>query len=122
MSEEHQIEVEVNEVEVNEPKAKGQVHSAGESVSKAISSIMDSLEAALTARGNTVMVRVNDEALARLDMLVASGICSSRSEAAAFLLQRGIESSEPLFTRIADVTAQITTLRDELQEWVQERK
>jgi tyrosyl-tRNA synthetase len=122
MSEEHEIEVEVTEAEVNETKGKSQVQSASESVSKAISSIMDSLEAALTARGNTVMVRVNDEALERLDMLVASGICSSRSEAAAFLLQRGIESSEPLFTRIADVTAQITTLREELQAWVQERK
>jgi Arc/MetJ-type ribon-helix-helix transcriptional regulator len=122
VSEEHQVEVEVNEVEVNEPKGKSQAQSAGESVSKAISSIMESLEAALTGRGNTVMVRVNDEALEKLDMLVASGICGSRSEAAAFLLQRGIESSEPLFMRIADVTEQITTLRQELQEWVQQRK
>jgi Arc/MetJ-type ribon-helix-helix transcriptional regulator len=122
VSEGKQVEVEVTEVEVNEPKSKSQAQSAGESVGKAISNIMDSLEAALTGRGNTVMVRVNDEALEKLDMLVASGICSSRSEAAAFLLQRGIESSEPLFTRIADVTTQITTLRQELQEWVQERK
>jgi Arc/MetJ-type ribon-helix-helix transcriptional regulator len=122
VSEEHQVEVEVTEAEVTEPKGKSQVQSASESMSKAIGSIMESLEAALTARGNTVMVRVNDEALERLDMLVASGICSSRSEAAAFLLQRGIESSEPLFTRIADVTSQITTLREELQGWVQQNK
>jgi Arc/MetJ-type ribon-helix-helix transcriptional regulator len=122
VSEEHQVEVEVNEVEVNELKGKSQAQSASESVGKAISSIMESLEAALTGRGNTVMVRVNDEALEKLDMLVASGICGSRSEAAAFLLQRGIESSEPLFMRISDVTEQITTLRQELQEWVQARK
>ncbi len=122
MSEEHEVEVEVNEVEVNEPKAKSQAQSASESVGKAINSIMESLEAALTGRGNTVMVRVNDEALDKLDMLVASGICSSRSEAAAFLLQRGIESSEPLFMRISDVTEQITTLRQELQEWVHQKK
>ncbi|MFN2129508.1 MAG: hypothetical protein ACK2VD_03205 [Anaerolineae bacterium] len=122
MSEEHEVEVEVNEVEVNEPKAKSQAQSASESVGKAINTIMESLEAALTGRGNTVMVRVNDEALDKLDMLVASGICSSRSEAAAFLLQRGIESSEPLFMRISDVTEQITTLRQELQEWVHQKK
>jgi hypothetical protein len=122
MMEEHEVEVEVNEVEVNEPKAKSQTQSASESVSKAINSIMESLEAALTGRGNTVMVRVNDEALEKLDMLVASGICGSRSEAAAFLLQRGIESSEPLFMRISDVTEQITTMRQELQEWVHQRK
>jgi hypothetical protein len=122
MMEEHEVEVEVNEVEVNEPKAKSQAQSASESVGKAINSSMESLEAALTGRGNTVMVRVNDEALEKLDMLVASGICGSRSEAAAFLLQRGIESSEPLFMRISDVTEQITTMRQELQEWVHQRK
>ena len=81
---------------------------------------MDTLDAALAGRGNTVMVRVNDEALAKLDMLVASGICSSRSEAAAFLLQRGIDSSIELFEHISTVTGEITRMRDELQEWVQE--
>ena len=112
MDTENKVEVD----EVAEGKAKSQ--SAGESVGRAITNIMDTLEAALTARGNTVMVRVNDEALAKLDMLVASGICSSRSEAAAFLLQRGIESSTPLFARIGNVTDQITSLRQELQDWV----
>ena len=108
------------EVEVTEEKTKTQ--SAGESVGKAISSIMDTLETALVGRGNAVMVRVNDEALEKLDMLVASGICTSRSESAAFLLQRGIESSEALFGRIADVTQKITSMREELQEWVQKAK
>ena len=93
--------------------------SASESVSKAINTVMSSLETALTARGNTVMVRVNDEALAKLDMLVSSGICKSRSESAAFLLQRGIDSSAALFDRIADVTAKIDTLQAELADLVQ---
>jgi hypothetical protein len=110
---ENQVEV---EVEVSEEKAKSK--SAGESVGRAITNIMDTLEAALTARGNTVMVRVHDEALSKLDMLVASGICSSRSEAAAFLLQRGIEGSAALFARIGDVTQEINALRQELQDWV----
>ena len=123
MSEEIKTETE----EVVEEKAKGHstgesvskaINSAGESVGKAINSIMDTLETALTGRGNTVMVRVNDEALEKLDMLVASGICSSRSESAAFLLQQGIEHSESLFARISDVTGQITSMREELQEWV----
>ena len=83
---------------------------------------MDSLEAALTGRGNTVMVRVNDEALAKLDMLVQAGICKSRSESAAFLLQRGIEGSGALFDRIESVTSRITALRQELLESVQEIK
>ena len=118
---------EIKTEEVVEEKAKGHstgesvskaINSAGESVGKAINSIMDTLETALTGRGNTVMVRVNDEALEKLDMLVASGICSSRSESAAFLLQQGIEHSESLFARISDVTGQITSMREELQEWV----
>ena len=82
-----QVEVEVTVVE--EPKKK----ASTEGMSKALGSFVGSLEAALSGRGNSVMVRVNDEALSRLDMLVAAGICKSRSESAAFLLQRGIENS-----------------------------
>ena len=93
--------------------------SASESVSKAINNVMASLETALTARGNTVMVRVNDEALAKLDMLVSGGICKSRSESAAFLLQRGIESSAALFDQIAEVTSKIDALQAELADLVQ---
>ena len=114
MSEEVTVEVEVTEQEGKTPKA-------GDSVGKAIN-IMDTLEVALAGRGNAVMVRVNDEALEKLDMLVASGICTSRSESAAFLPQRGIESSEALFGRIAEVTQKITSMREELQEWVQKAK
>jgi Arc/MetJ-type ribon-helix-helix transcriptional regulator len=114
-------EVEFEEVEVKEvkePKKK----AAGESVSKAINSFMETLEAALTGRGNSVMVRVNDEALEKLDMLVAAGICKSRSESVAFLLQRGIESSAELFDRIASVTTKITKMREELLESVKKIK
>ena len=100
------------------PKGK----TAGESVGQAINSFVDTLEVALAGRGNAVMVRVNDEALEKLDMLVASGICGSRSESTAFLLQAGIEGSEALFSRISEVTTQITSMRQELQDWVQEGK
>jgi len=109
------VEVEVEQV-TEEPKKK----TSGDSVTKAINSLMSTLESALSGRGNTVMVRVNDEALAKLDMLVAAGICKSRSESAAFLLQRGIESSAKLFDRIASVTSQISKLREELLASVQE--
>ena len=106
----------------NETQENPKVKLAGESVGKAINSFVDTLEVALAGRGNAVMVRVNDEALKKLDMLVASGICGSRSESAAFLLQRGIEGAEPLFARISEVTTQITSMREELQDWVQKGK
>ena len=122
MSEEHkaeEVEVTVETVERPEGAEKPKKKSPGESVGQVITNMMDSLESALVGRGNAVMVRVNDEALSKLDSLVASGICKSRSESAAFLLQRGIESSEALFARIESVTDQIQSLRQELQEWVQ---
>ena len=126
MSEEVKVEVEINE---GKPKSQstgesvGKVlNEAGESVGKAINTFMETLESALTGRGNTVMVRVNDEALEKLDMLVAAGICKSRSESAAFLLQRGIESSAELFDRIASVTTKITKMREELLESVKKIK
>jgi hypothetical protein len=122
-----EVEVQVNETteeareKTGDPVSKA-IENAGESVGKALTNIMDSLETALTGRGNTVMVRVNDEALSKIDMLVAGGICSSRSEATAFLLQQGIERSAALFDRIEDVTNKITSMRAELQDWVQEAK
>ena len=113
-----EVEVEVVErPETVDAHAGGQ--KAGESVGRAISSFMDTLESALVGRGNAVMVRVNDEALEKLDMLVASGICKSRSESAAFLLQRGIESCEAMFARISEVTTKISDLRQGLMQWVQ---
>lgn len=108
MDENDQVEVEVEVVE-GEKKA-----NTSANVSKAINSIVGSLEAALTGRGNAVMVRVNDEALEKLDMLIEAGICKSRSESAAFLLQRGIDSSGALFDRIQSVTTQISKMREEL--------
>ena len=92
----------------------------GKSVGQAINNIMDTLEAALSGRGNTVMVRVNDEALEKLDMLIEAGICKSRSESAAFLLQRGIEGSGTLFDRIESVTAKIAKMRHDLRQSVED--
>ena len=110
MAENPEVEVEVEVVEGEKKVASG----TGASVGKTINSIVESLEVALSGRGNAVMVRVNDDALAKLDMLIEAGICKSRSESAAFLLQRGIDSSGALFDRIQSVTAQITRMRDDL--------
>jgi hypothetical protein len=120
MSEENKAkEVEVK-IETAEETEKPKKKSPGESVGQVITNVMDTLETALVGRGNSVMVRVNDEALQKLDTLVAGGICKSRSESAAFLLQKGIEGSEALFGRIESVTDQIQSLQQELQDWVQE--
>ncbi len=111
---------EQEEVKVEVVEEENRRKASGERVGAALTSLVGSLEAALTGRGNVVTVRVNDVALKRLDMLVDSGICKSRSEAAAFLLQRGIESSGALFDRIASVTNRIQELREGLLSSVPE--
>ena len=62
------------------------------------------------------MVRVNDETLRRLDMLVDAEITKSRSESAAYLIGEGIKATEELYAKIAEVTDQIVKLREQLRE------
>lgn len=73
---------------------------------------------ALQGRGNVVMVRVNDEALRHLDMLVEAEITKSRSESAAFLINEGIAANQELFGKISTITQKITELRDLLRQEV----
>jgi hypothetical protein len=77
------------------------------------------LGVALKGRGNVVMVRVNDEALHHLDMLVEAEITKSRSESAAFLINEGITANQGLFDRIGEIAQQISDLRTQLREQVQ---
>jgi Arc/MetJ-type ribon-helix-helix transcriptional regulator len=66
-------------------------------------------------RGNVVMVRVGDAAIARLDELVEAGLFRSRSEAAAFLIGAGIEAQAPLFQKIGKHSAEIKKIRESLK-------
>ncbi len=70
-----------------------------------VESLGKTLAAALQDRANVVMVRVNDDALKHLDMLIEADITKSRSESAAFLITEGI-------------TEQITALRAQLRKTV----
>lgn len=66
-------------------------------------------------RGNVVMVRVGDSAVAALDQLVEGGLFGSRSEAAAFLLGAGIEAQHKLFDRVGKHSAEIKRIRQSLK-------
>ncbi|PKO15806.1 MAG: hypothetical protein CVU39_09795 [Chloroflexi bacterium HGW-Chloroflexi-10] len=85
---------------------------------KQVENIGQALGDALQGRGNVVMVRVNDEALGHLDMLVEAEVVKSRSEAAALLINEGIQANREMFEKISAVTQQITALRDKLKETV----
>jgi hypothetical protein len=85
---------------------------------KQAESFAQTLAEALQGRGNVVMVRVNDEALAHLDMLVEAEVTKSRSGSAAFLINEGIQANEALFKRISAITDQIAELREQLRQEV----
>ena len=88
-----------------------QVENFTENLGKALGS-------ALQDRANVVMVRVNDDSLSYLDMLVEADVTKSRSESAAFLINEGIKANQALFNRIREITDQISSLKAQLRESV----
>ncbi|GEM_PF-890486 len=89
---------------------------------KQVENIGQTLGEALQGRGNVVMVRVNDDTLAHLDMLVEAELARSRSEAAALLIGEGMKANVPLFERIRQITDQIAALRGQLRQSVQDEE
>lgn len=66
-------------------------------------------------RTNVVMVRLGDDALKQIDLLVAATLFSSRSEAAAFLIGAGAENQKDLLERLNAHTEEIKRLKDQLR-------
>ena len=100
------------EIIIDEAKsAASQAFSGAETIGE---SLEETLQDALSARNNVVMVRLNKESLIKLDDLVESGIVSSRSEAAAFLIGEGVKARSGLYDRISEKTAQIRKAKEEL--------
>jgi hypothetical protein len=85
---------------------------------KQVENIGQALGDALQGRGNVVMVRINDESLRYLDMLVEAEVAKSRSEAAALLINEGVNANQELFQQIGKVTEQIEALREHLRKTV----
>ncbi len=83
-----------------------------------VESLGQNLGEALAGRGNVVMVRVNDDALRYLDILVDAEVTRSRSESAAFLINEGVKANQAMFDRIEGVARQIEELRAQLRETI----
>ncbi len=94
------------------------INEAFKQVEKQVGSISKALGGALQDRANVVMVRVNDDSLQYLDILVEADITKSRSESAAFLINEGIKANETLFNQIREITDQISALKAQLREAV----
>ena len=82
--------------------------------------IRDKIKSVRTSRDSVVMVRVNRDVLEKLDELVDSGVNSSRSEAAAFMIAEGMKSKTDLFDKIAEKTEIIRNAREELRKLLNE--
>jgi hypothetical protein len=82
--------------------------------------IKDKIKSVRTSRDSVVMVRVDRDVLEKLDELVDSGVNSSRSEAAAYMIAEGMKSKTDLFDKIAEKTEIIRNAREELRKLLNE--
>lgn len=67
-------------------------------------------------RTNVVMVRMDDDSFEKIDVLVDAKVCKSRSEAAAYLISKGIESQNETFEKITELSTQIKDLRGKMYD------
>jgi hypothetical protein len=67
-------------------------------------------------RDYVVMVRVNQNSIDKIDQLVSSGLFKSRSESAAFLIGRGIITTDQVFDKIKEKVSEIDRLKEELKK------
>jgi hypothetical protein len=98
--------------------ARETINEAFKQVENFTENLGKALGSALQDRANVVMVRVNNDSLDYLDMLVEADITKSRSESAAFLINEGIKANEGLFNKIREITDQIAYLKAQLRETV----
>jgi Arc/MetJ-type ribon-helix-helix transcriptional regulator len=70
----------------------------------------------LGTRGNVLNVRVDDPSIEAIDSLISAGVFKTRSEAAAYLIQVGIESKSEVFGKVGETAKRITELREEMKD------
>jgi ATP-dependent Clp protease ATP-binding subunit ClpA len=70
-------------------------------------------------KNNVVMCRLDDRDLDAIDTLIEAGICTTRSDAAAWLIHAGIEANTTLLTSVRDTVAEIRRLREVAQAMAQ---
>jgi len=121
MGEENVIEGEATEMAAEARPAGGKApdpKAAVAAMKNAVGSFSKAVTAALQDRTHVIIVRVNDDALRHMDLLVQAEVTKSRPESAAFLISEGIKANEALFNRINSVTQQISSLRTQLREMI----
>ncbi len=109
---------EVNKV-VREAVGRGSeaVGAMGENVKQ---TLQETVRGQRSARTSVVMVRVDTDSLHRLDELIEAGLCSSRSEAAHFLITAGIAAKQGTFDKIGEKIEDIRKAKRELRDLLRE--
>lgn len=94
-----------------------------ESLSAIGRDISRTIERAISAKDDYVVaVKVSHDAQEKLEQLVQAGVFRSRAEAAAFLIDEGIETQAALFDRVRQKLSEIERLRAELRVMVKADK
>jgi hypothetical protein len=96
--------------------ANGKIHVGNLTNIPEVQNMVGKFRARSEERSNVVMVRLGNDALARIDQLVDSTLAGSRSEAAAILVGAGIESQKELFDRLTGYTDEIKRLKEQLKQ------
>ena len=87
-----------------------------ESLSAIGRDISRTIERAMSAKDDYVVaVKVSPDAQEKLEQLVQAGVFRSRAEAAAFLIDEGINTQAALFERVQQKLSEIERLRAELR-------
>ncbi len=99
----------------------------GKEIRRAVSSAVDgaasgiyaldlhNLKKGLRGRTNTLMTRVRNEDIERMDLLVEAGLFESRSECAAFLVRAGLDARRDLVDKVQETAERIGDLKEQLR-------
>ena len=95
-----------------------------EHMSEELASTFDKLQTPfqLKNRGNVVLTRLSDEDLALVDILVETGLYSSRSEATAYLIHEGLSAKKDTFDRLTDKLKEIRKIKSEAKDILNDKK
>jgi len=91
------------------------VSSARDLATKIPATIGRAIEKAVQAGEHALLVKVDDDTLRKIEMLVRADVARTRPEALVFLATEGIKSQQALFDRIEAKEAEIERLKSELR-------
>ncbi len=88
----------------------------GENAERLKEKVLMRIGEGLEGRSNVVMTRLNDEDLKQIDALVEVEAFKSRSEAAAFFINEGIQARKDLFQKVMPAVDQIRELKKQAKK------